>query len=1318
MARNKDGVHKQIGFIKANDGIKKEGANPLSFNSKNTKKIDYTIYGNTMQKTYTGKNLFDFNSGDYTTTGSIGTLDIDSTNEKIKFTLTNGQNNYGFNIIRKNIVLEPGTYTISGTVIDACTIDPGNDGFRVAINDVWGSATGQSNTFTIAEGDTLNIAFYVGMSNTGEGYVEVSNIQLEAGSTATEYEPYVGGVASPNPNYPQEVVGVGDKTANLYSWDGNLLGSSDLTVSENDSVISSVIDVRGVDTVYFTGDSTLLNSGVYRISKSDTPIDVDSTIKTYDTTFAGGVYDVSDCNYLLITASVYNMPQENAELIKNTFMLNIGDTPLPYEPYGKYKIPVECRGKNLLKLKDDYVADVRGVSVSIKNGTLTINGTASSSGGRTVYLSETHVLKAGTYTLSSTPVSELRYCLSKVADGSPIVVTYKTGTFTLTEDVSVAFGLNVLNGTTYDATVNVMLELGAESTEYEPYTEYPTVIYHDRPIYSIGDYADYINSGAQSVDSRLVKELVLTGDEWWRNMQDREETGEANSHGIYTFYMLLPHTGSAGYCTHCIKNETTYSNVTNESFSLLNSERLYIRVSNSRTRSYEEFIDWLKGQYNAGTPVKVYYITAEPEVTEITEELPEIPLIKGTNVLSVNTEVSPSKLSVYRADTEIDCVKNAEGEILFERGFTREACDALPLQFNGMGKNLKDYTIYGNTEQKTYTGKNLFDIDDITVDTYLNQGDGVTYESTFSNTSGYIPVSGGNVTISARLSDTLMNDGTRDIAFYDSSKTYIAGTTISADLSQPITVAINEGASFIRFAYDKSCSDVQLELGSTATSYEPYVGGMASPNPNYPQEVIAVGDKTPNLFDKNDCTVEGYINADGNLATVTGSNWFTTENYIKCSGVITLSTSQGLGGTTYVACYDKQKNLLGTVLIGGDNPTQNTVTLVDGTEYIKTCARDNAFADYMLNEGDTALPYEPYGYRVPITTKGKNLIGIEPFEAAWVTGMSTTGLLELLNRLNIGTYKISYKTKLLTRTDVSDSSVYGMSIRNESKNYTYNPSWGSSVVGDIKDYSITINISEAEVGKFTATYLYGCGTYVDGATGSAQIYDFQLEYGDTATEYEPYTPTQFVTNAYLDEPIYKIGDYSDEINYKGKTAERVVKELVLTGSEYWQIYSHTDNSVHQFFTDIPDKDTAPSISGTSAFSTITPYGVTATNRVHYAFGCYPVVSGTCVAFQMWGAKDRFTGISAWKAYLAEQYEAGTPVKIYYVLAEPVTESITLPDVPTLNGGNVLDVDTTVEPALMTIDYKTEDPSPKPQALRLSNLEILTTADGTVLETRM
>lgn len=150
-------------------------------------------------------------------------------------------------------------------------------------------------------------------------------------------------------------------------------------------------------------------------------------------------------------------------------MINEGDTALPYEPYG-YKIPVVTRGKNLLKLKE-VNSTIRGVAVSIKNNSITVKGAATSSGGRTTYLSESFVLQPGTYFISGDIINSMVYCLTDVSNGKAIVASSSTSKFTLTEKTEVAFGLNFNSGVSYDATVNVMLNEGDKKLPYEPYHE-------------------------------------------------------------------------------------------------------------------------------------------------------------------------------------------------------------------------------------------------------------------------------------------------------------------------------------------------------------------------------------------------------------------------------------------------------------------------------------------------------------------------------------------------------------------------------------------------------------------------------------------------------------------------------------------------------------------------------------------------------------------------------------------------------------------------------------------------------------------------------
>lgn len=78
-----------------------------------------------------------------------------------------------------------------------------------------------------------------------------------------------------------------------------------------------------------------------------------------------------------------------------------------------------------------------------------------------------------------------------------------------------------------------------------------------------------------------------------------------------------------------------------------------------------------------------------------------------------------------------------------------------------------------------------------------------------------------------------------------------------------------------------------------------------------------------------------------------------------------------------------------------------------------------------------------------------------------------------------------------------------------------------------------------------------------------------------------------------------------------------------------------------------------------------------------------------------------------KSYLAAQYSAGTPVTVWYVLAEPETAVVNEPlmrigdysdtlsmeqagaQIPTANGSTTLDVETTVPPSEVYIKYRGE-----------------------------
>jgi hypothetical protein len=199
--------------------------------------------------------------------------------------------------------------------------------------------------------------------------------------------------------------------------------------------------------------------------------------------------------------------------------------------------------------------------------------------------------------------------------------------------------------------------------------------------------------------------------------------------------------------------------------------------------------------------------------------------------------------------------------------------------------------------------------------------------------------------------------------------------------------------------------------------------------------------------------------------------------------------------------------------------------------------------------------------------------------------------------------------------------------------------------------------------------------------------------GSTAIHYEPYGYKLPLTVNGTESPIY-LGE--------AQTTRRI-KKLVLTGKEQWVSYSDSAGTygAWQFYFN-------NAVNGqplSSAWSNIAGYGVIASSRGNYPYGVYLVTSGTGVGFQMAGMKDTFTGVTEWKSWLAAQYAAGTPVTVWYVLAEPETAVVNEPlmkignyadtitmaqagvTIPTVSGTNVLDMSSPVKPSEVYIKGK-------------------------------
>lgn len=202
--------------------------------------------------------------------------------------------------------------------------------------------------------------------------------------------------------------------------------------------------------------------------------------------------------------------------------------------------------------------------------------------------------------------------------------------------------------------------------------------------------------------------------------------------------------------------------------------------------------------------------------------------------------------------------------------------------------------------------------------------------------------------------------------------------------------------------------------------------------------------------------------------------------------------------------------------------------------------------------------------------------------------------------------------------------------------------------------------------------------------GTPQDLKVMLNLGSTAMPYEPYGYKISISSA-TTTPVY-LGEVQ---------TTRRIKKYVFTGTETF--VAVTAGAHYRCRTALPQAGIVQSI--TSALST------------HYTPNA-DARDGT-ITLTTDGGTIYFTDDTnavtseAFKSYLAQQYAAGTPVTVWYVLAEPETGIVNEPlmkigdyadtvskeqagvQIPTNNGSTTVDVDTELKPSEVYIKYHTK-----------------------------
>ena len=163
---------------------------------------------------------------------------------------------------------------------------------------------------------------------------------------------------------------------------------------------------------------------------------------------------------------------------------------------------------------------------------------------------------------------------------------------------------------------------------------------------------------------------------------------------------------------------------------------------------------------------------------------------------------------------------------------------------------------------------------------------------------------------------------------------------------------------------------------------------------------------------------------------------------------------------------------------------------------------NNVTVKPMIEKGVDVTEYEPYGYKIPITVGGKNLLDLpekftfESFESKKVN-------------IPAGQYTVSWTSSILGGT-------YSPTLRlpDNAKSFPFAASSGS--------WKVTLTKPE------TIVYFYSNGYSLNDSTGvTSTVNGLMLELGEAATEYEPYKEPQ-TTNIFLNAPL----GIGESIDYK------------------------------------------------------------------------------------------------------------------------------------------------------------------------------------------
>lgn len=612
---------------------------------------DYKVYGNTYQNSTTGKNLYNqiINTKQYGLT-IVG--------DKDKIAINGEQTSVDQKIELGSAILPPGTYTIMIEDLNGMSNLSGwiyikNTCNRPTSTTLYVNSTTskKSVTFTLTQANTITYGIY--LVTYRPTYNSLIRLSLVSGSTEDyDFEPYTGGQPSPNPDYPQEIISCGDRTKNLLNVSNEYSVTTwqeiDVNLQPGDYIVNCTNTSTNVESgntslmIFYHSDNTYDQLYFSRVDKVGTVTITAETTKVR--IYSGSSYAVSNGKTTILT---------NQMLRKS----NISDG--TYEPYGKYKIPVNVRSDNLC------------------NGNLTQgqyrNGVYHSDINR--FTTDFMKVEPNTkYTFSLNSIDNLASLINLAFFDEnqnflgarsdmgldTFANTDREKTITTTNETYYLrwtlrpYGSKTTLSYPEAVTQKLQFEKG-NKTSYKPYYNETTNIYLDEPLRKIDGYSDYVDF----INGKVVRQLgEVILDE--NSTLSVIEIITSNNKFIWRYTTALDIIGSGARSNILSNNyigDTTVYGANNKIGAYVNSNgitnfaTLLSTVGATTNSTITQVLNLLKTWLSLHHTELIY-----PLATTIEEdiELPNIKLIESKNIITIGTEVQGVFEAEYYSKEIID----------------------------------------------------------------------------------------------------------------------------------------------------------------------------------------------------------------------------------------------------------------------------------------------------------------------------------------------------------------------------------------------------------------------------------------------------------------------------------------------------------------------------------------------------------------------------------------------------------------------------------------------------------------------------------------